>query len=188
MKDDPARLGSSLTSKPTRWNPLRVFYRVGFFYWPRGCAGINRGRTDREPGNGFERYGFKLLLSEHERTPPMNAPTIYFPPKVEQSGNVRIITFTDGQVRDVENVLSRELEGQTEGVEAGHVLLDFTKVEYITSCELGTLIALHKRMKTAGGRLTLFNLNAQIYETFTVCCLQMFLNICRKGSGGEPSR
>lgn len=121
----------------------------------------------------------------------MNSPTIRFSPKVEQSGNVRIITFTDGKVRDVENVISQELEGQTDGVEECHVLLDFTNVERITSCEMGTLIALHKRMQTRGGRLTLFNLNAQIFEAFTVCRLQTFLNICRESadfpcSGGEP--
>jgi len=121
----------------------------------------------------------------------MNSPTIRLSPKVEQGGNVRIITFSDGKVRDVENVISRELEGQTEGVEECHVLLDFTNVECITSCEMGTLIALHKQIQTWGGRLTLFNLNAQIFEALTVCRLQTLLNICRESadfpcSGGEP--
>ena len=36
-------------------------------------------------------------------------------------------------------------------------------------------------MQTTGGRMTLFNLNAELFEVFTVCRLQTFLNICREG-------
>jgi anti-anti-sigma factor len=100
-------------------------------------------------------------------------------PKVEQSGGVKIITFTGGQVRDVENVLAAELEGLDVGLGECHLLLDFTNVEYITSDELGTLIGLHKKMKASGGRLTLFNLNLQVFEVFTVCRLERLLGICR---------
>ncbi len=110
----------------------------------------------------------------------MNPPTIHSSPKVEQSDNVRIITFTADKVRDVQDMLARELEGRTDKLEACHLLLDFTNVEYLNSLELGTLITLHKRLKTAGGRLTLFNLNAQIYELFTITHLQTVMGICRE--------
>jgi anti-anti-sigma factor len=107
---------------------------------------------------------------------------IHLPPKVEQSGNVRIVTFTADKVRDVENMLARELEGRTDGLGQIHLLLDFTNVEYLNSVELGTLITLHKRMKACGGRLTLFNLSAPVYEVFTVTHLQTLLGICREGT------
>jgi len=100
-------------------------------------------------------------------------------PKREQTGNVRIITFTTGQARDVENVLATELEGQTDGMGEGHILLDFTNVEFITSVELGTLIGLHKKMRDSGGRLTLFNLSPQVFEVFTTTRLEKLLGICR---------
>jgi hypothetical protein len=45
---------------------------------------------------------------------------------------------------------------------------------------LGTLITLHQRLKACGGRLTLFNLNAQVYEVFTMTHLQTLLGICRE--------
>lgn len=57
-------------------------------------------------------------------------------------------------------------------------------MEYLTSLELGALIALHKRMKTCGGRLTLFNLSAPAYEIFVTTRLQSFLGICRED--GSP--
>jgi anti-anti-sigma factor len=107
---------------------------------------------------------------------------IHLPPKVEQSGNVRIITFTADRVRDVENMLARELEGRTDGLGQIHLLLDFTNVERLSSVELGTLITLHKRMKACGGRLTLFNLSAPVYEVFTATHLQTLLGICREES------
>ena len=79
----------------------------------------------------------------------------------------------------MENVLSTELEGLTDGLGECHMLLDFTNVEYITSVELGTLVNLHKKMKASGGRLTLFNLNLDVFEVFTVTRLETLLQICR---------
>jgi len=121
----------------------------------------------------------------------MDATPVQLPPKVEQSGSVRIITFTAGKFRDVENVIASELEGRTEAPGGCHVLLDFTNVDRISSVELGTLISLHKKMTASGGRLTLFNMKAEIYEVFTVARLQTFLGICREdeaqvSAGGTP--
>jgi anti-anti-sigma factor len=102
------------------------------------------------------------------------------PPKIERCGGVKIITFAAGQKRDVENVIATELEGQTDDLGECHLLLDFTNVECITSVELGTLIRLHTKMRATGGRLTLFNLNLQVFEVFTVTRLEKLIGICRE--------
>jgi anti-anti-sigma factor len=112
-------------------------------------------------------------------------------PKVEQTDGVRIITFTAGSGRDVENVIARELEDCTAAWWGCHILLDFTNIERISSLELGTLIMLHKDMTASGGRLTLFNMKAEIYEVFTVARLDTFMGICREegapvSDGGAP--
>jgi len=101
-------------------------------------------------------------------------------PKVEQSSNVRIITFTSGKVRELDNILGDELKSRMEGLEGGHLLLDFTNVSYITSVELGSLITLHKRMRDSGGRLILFNLTDEVYEVFTATSLHTVFSICRQ--------
>jgi anti-sigma B factor antagonist len=111
----------------------------------------------------------------------MNPPMVQPSPKVEQSGSVRIITFTGDKVRDVENVIARELKGNVAGLADGHLLLDFTNVEYITAVELGTLVSLHKRMNASGGRLTLFNLNRHVFEVFTVTHLNELIGLCKEG-------
>ncbi len=96
----------------------------------------------------------------------MNPPPVHPSPKVEQSGNVRTITFTGDGVRTVENVIARELEGNLAGLADCHLLLDFTNVETLSNAELETLVRLHKQMKDCGGQLTLFNLSIQVYEVF----------------------
>jgi anti-anti-sigma factor len=111
----------------------------------------------------------------------MSSTAAHLPPKVEQSRGVRVVTFAADGVRDVENMLARDLAGCTDALGGSHLLLDFTNVERLGSVELGTLIGLHKRMKACGGRLTLFNLNAEIYEIFTATNLQTLLGICRDG-------
>jgi anti-sigma B factor antagonist len=116
----------------------------------------------------------------------MTTPTVHTLPKVERGGDVTIITFTADAVRDVEDVLARELGGLTAGLAGRHLLLDFTNVDYLNSIELGTLITLHKKVEAVGGRLTLFNLSAQVLMMFTISRLDTLLTIC-KGDDGALS-
>jgi hypothetical protein len=102
-------------------------------------------------------------ISGRERT--KNATPHGVPPKVEDGGNVRI---------------AQELDGHTDGLAGCHLLLDFTNVEALGSEELGTLIRLHKKLAADGGRLTLFNLTALVYEVLTISRLHTLLGICRE--------
>lgn len=101
-------------------------------------------------------------------------------PKVEQLGDIKIITFAASQKRGLENVIATELEGLTDNLGECHLLLDFTNVELITSVELGTLVGLHRKMKASGGRLTLFNLSFHVFEVFGVTRLEKLIGICRE--------
>lgn len=101
-------------------------------------------------------------------------------PKVERNGNVAIITFIPDSVRDVENVLARELGGLTAGLRDQHLLLDFSNVDALNSMELGTIINLHKQLRDAGGWLTLFNLSTDVLRLFTISHLDTLLQICRE--------
>ena len=97
--------------------------------------------------------------------------------KMQQRGDVKIITLSGGKVRVVEDLMEGEFDRVTDYSIGWHLLLDFSKVEYINSDDLGVLINLHKRMKRFGGRLTLSNLNAQVYEVFNVTRLHTLLTI-----------
>lgn len=104
--------------------------------------------------------------------------------KVEQCGKVKIITFAGGK-RSVETLLASQLDGQTDAVGESHLLLDFSHVECLSSEELATLIRLHKQLKASGGRLTLFNLCAPVFEVFRVTKLNKVLRICREQDSEE---
>ena len=114
----------------------------------------------------------------------MSSFTVHAPPKVEQSEDVRIITFRPDGARDEQNILAADLEVCTDGLSGCHLMLDFTHVEVLGSAELDTLVGLHNRVKASGGRLNLFNLDAKIYEVFEAANLQTLLGICRVG--GTP--
>ncbi len=115
----------------------------------------------------------------------MTTPTFHTLPKVEMGKDVTIITFSADAVRDVEDVLARELSGLTTGLAGRHLLLDFTNVDYLNSIELGTLITLHKKVEAVGGRLTLFNLSAMVLSLFAITRLDTYLTVCKKSD--EPS-
>ena len=59
----------------------------------------------------------------------MSSPAVHLRPKVEQAGDVRVITFTVSGVRDVENVIARELEGRTDGLGGCHLWTSPRKVD-----------------------------------------------------------
>lgn len=128
-----------------------------------------RVRADNDPTAAGD------IHFEHAPRPPTTNRLL---PKTERTKTLKIVTFTAGQVR-LDNVIATELEGLTDDLGECHLLLDFTNVEYITSVELGTLVSLHKKMEGTGGRLTLFNLNLQVFEVFAVTHLDELLGICR---------
>ena len=103
-------------------------------------------------------------------------------PKVEQSGSLVILTFTAYTARDVECVVTRELGALASGIGDRHLLLDFTHIKRLSGKGLGTLVSLHSRAEMAGGRLTLFNLSADVFLLFTLTRLDTLLDICRPGT------
>ena len=117
----------------------------------------------------------------------MNTPAAPARPKIERNGRATTVTFTAGTLRDVQNVIARELDGLAVGAEE-QLILDFTRVTYLNSVELATLIALHKSAESAGGRVTLFNLNAQLRELFAVTRLDTLLAIGSENDRGSDPR
>src|SRR4051812_6140531 len=69
------------------------------------------------------------------------------PPKVERCGNITVIPFTRDAIRDVENVIARELEVLPVETGVQHLLLDFANVTRLSSVELGTLVSLHNQVE-----------------------------------------
>ena len=169
--DDVRILRAELASQPKQRPPTNGL-----------AVGKHHRRADPEPANYSSEWELAgnapTAAGENHFDSTAVSSASRLLPKTEHTGTVKIITFTAGQVR-LENVIASELEGLTDDLGKCHLLLDFTNVEYISSVELGTLISLHKKMKASGGRLTLFNLNLQVFEVFLATHLEALIGICR---------
>lgn len=109
-----------------------------------------------------------------------NASPNFVKAKVERGGDFVIMTLLGAADRTEMNMIAKELAGFPGFAGPHHLLLNFTNLTYINSDELGTLIGLHKKMKAAGGCLTLFNVSELIKEVFEITRLDGLLNICRQ--------
>src|SRR3954447_979631 len=85
------------------------------------------------------------------------------------------LTFTGETTGD--NPLAAELEAANAGLRGRDLVLDFTNVRRVNSPELGTLVELHKRLRSRGARLTLVRMDANVREVFAVTRLDTFLTI-----------
>jgi anti-sigma B factor antagonist len=172
MTDD----GCPLAPDPTRWSDPDWRDNLGdldtFDRMPIGPLLPNSDRAAR--------MAVAFPKRPSSQGSPMKTPRTDQQPKVERSGNITVITFSSGAIRDVENILACELEGNTGGSGDRHILLDFTHVVRLNSLELGTLVSLHKEIARSGGRLTLFNINAEVFQLFSLTRLDTFLGIARE--------
>ncbi len=58
-----------------------------------------------------------------------------------------------------------------------HLVLDMARVESVGGAALGSLVGLHKRLRAAGGRLTLAGLRPLAREAFAVTRLDTLLEV-----------
>jgi anti-anti-sigma factor len=74
--------------------------------------------------------------------------------------------------------------------------LDLARVRFLTSTVLGQLVGLHRRVRAAGGELTLLNVAGDVYEVFVVTRLHQLLDVRRltrarprspEGGSGRPA-
>lgn len=107
-------------------------------------------------------------------------PILHFPPRVEHKDFVTVITFTGRRNRGAGSAVASEIEGRTDGFAERHLLLNFINVEFVTGVDLGKLITLHKNTRSSGKQLTLFNLNAHVYEVFSITKLNTLFEILRE--------
>jgi anti-sigma B factor antagonist len=96
------------------------------------------------------------------------------------ASNVIVVHFTGCNVSLDEEALSQihdQLLALADEASASALLLDFGNVDYLTSTALGTLVSLHKRLRTRGRQMTVGNLRPQVYEVFAVTRLDELLDL-----------
>jgi anti-sigma B factor antagonist len=90
--------------------------------------------------------------------------------EVQIIDNVAVVNFVASRILD-DQVIEQVGEQLNSLVEqSGHqrILLNFNKVEYLSSAALGKLVVLRKKVETAKGKLALSNIDETIFEAFKI--------------------
>jgi anti-anti-sigma factor len=91
-----------------------------------------------------------------------------------------VVRFTGARVSLNEETTDRihdQLVALAEELGPARLFLDFRNVDYVSSLALGLLVRLHAKLRAAGGRLTIGNLDGQVHEVFAATHLDRLLDL-----------
>lgn len=99
--------------------------------------------------------------------------------EVQEIGDVTVVNFTMSKILDEQVIQSigEQLYSLVEELGRRKVILNFTKVEYLSSAALGKLITLHKKLAAVKGKLALCCIDPQIFEVFEITGLKKVFKI-----------
>jgi anti-sigma B factor antagonist len=96
-------------------------------------------------------------------------------------GNVSVITFNRGRLRDSQEV-SKTLESlrrYVDGRESLRILIDLTNIDYLASSAIGHLIGILKTCNSGNGAMRLCGMAEGIREIFGILRLCEIIRICK---------
>ena len=99
--------------------------------------------------------------------------------EVEDIGDVTIVNFTDRKILDEQNIqiIGEQLFSLVDKAGRRKLLLNFGKVEYLSSAALAKLITLNKKLQQVNGRLILCGIAPEIREVFEITRLNRLFTI-----------
>lgn len=99
--------------------------------------------------------------------------------EVSEVGDVTVVRFVDRKILDEASIqeLGSELFALVEQENRGKIVLNFSKVDFLSSAALGKLITLDKKVKSRSGKLKLSNIRPEIYEVFAITKLNKLFDI-----------
>jgi len=99
---------------------------------------------------------------------------------VQTVGDVTVVEFQDRLVWEMFQVqqIGDELTGLVEGKGCRRIVLDFAKVEMISSSTLGVLISLKQRLDEMHGRMIIAGLREELMRIFRITRLESRFEFC----------
>jgi anti-anti-sigma factor len=99
--------------------------------------------------------------------------------EAEQIGRVTVVTFTQRELLEeaIIQAVGEQLLALVEDHNCPRLILNLSTVKRLSTMVLGKLIALHNRVRTAGGRLALCGINPEIRGIFEILNLTRLLPI-----------
>jgi anti-sigma B factor antagonist len=98
---------------------------------------------------------------------------------IQSVHGVEHVTFNESRILDESSIkmIYADISDLVEKTPKIKLLLDFDKVDYLSSAVLGKLVALNKDVKKDKGQLILANIKAPILEVFRITKLDKILSI-----------
>jgi len=99
--------------------------------------------------------------------------------EVSQVGQVTVVRFVDRKILDTANILELgdELFSLVERDNHTKLLLNFGRVEFLSSAALNKLILLDRTVKKNKGAMKLCDLRPEIFEVFVITRLNQLFDI-----------
>ena len=90
--------------------------------------------------------------------------------EVNESASISVVRFKDQKIIDPEAIqeLGDELFQLVETDSRQKIVLNFARVEFLSSAALGKLITFEKKAKRADAQLVLTNIAPEIYQVFAI--------------------
>jgi anti-sigma B factor antagonist len=90
-----------------------------------------------------------------------------------------VVGFVDRNILDEPSIqqIGQEIGALIDSSPSPKLLLDFERVEHLSSAALGTLITVNNRVREKDGQLRLSNIDKQIYEVFAITKLNKLFQI-----------
>jgi anti-anti-sigma factor len=98
---------------------------------------------------------------------------------ISAEGDRTVVRFVDCTSLNEYNAdqIGKQLLALGDGPPGRKIALDLGPIEYLTSTVLGHLVALHKRLAVAGGRLTVENARPTVRNIFHITLLDQVMDI-----------
>jgi len=98
---------------------------------------------------------------------------------VTEDNQVTKVQFLDRNILEETTIqqIGDEIAALIDAQPNPKLLLNFDKVEHLSSAALGTLITINNRIRQKGGQLRLANIDQQIYEVFVITKLNKLFQI-----------
>jgi len=99
--------------------------------------------------------------------------------EVEDVGDVAVVNFIDKKILDEQNIqmIGDDLFRLVDELGRRKILLNFKKVEFLSSAALGKLITLNRKVQAVRGKLILCSITAEIKEVFQITKLDKLFTI-----------
>jgi len=93
--------------------------------------------------------------------------------------DVKVVDFIESKILDEANIneIGQQLIALVEAKDRPKILLDFSRVDHLSSAALGMLINVNNRVKVQSGQLRLTNIRPQIMEVFEITKLNKLFKI-----------